>query len=111
LYEKDRNAYYREKTRVLAAYIEILNDMFPGIREDIEVTDIATPVTWERFTGNWQGSYEGWIPTVKTFGTTLPKKLPGLQNFYMTGQWIFPGGGVPMCAAQAKNLFKNFIGQ
>jgi hypothetical protein len=106
LYDKDRDEYYREKKRVLDKYIAILNDRYPGIIEDIEVTDIATPVTWERYTGNWQGSYEGWVPTVKTFGVTLPKKLPGLKNFYMTGQWVFPGGGVPMCMSQGKNLIK-----
>jgi phytoene dehydrogenase-like protein len=111
LYEKDRGAYYREKDKVLETYIQILNDKFPGIREDIEVTDVATPVTWERYTGNWQGSYEGWSPTVETFGVTLPKKLPGLRDFYMTGQWVFPGGGVPMCMAQGKNLIKMIVKQ
>ena len=111
LYEKDRNAYNREKELVLEIYIRILNDIFLGIGEDIEITDIATPVTWERYTGNWQGSYEGWVPTVKTFGVTLPKKLPGLGNFYMTGQWVFPGGGVPMCMAQGKNLIKMIVKQ
>ncbi len=109
LYEKDRKAYNREKDRVLAAYIEILDGIFPGIKEDIEVTDIASPVTWERYTGNWQGSYEGWLPTVKTFGSTLPKNLPGLRSFYMTGQWIFPGGGVPMCMAQGRNIIKMIV--
>jgi phytoene dehydrogenase-like protein len=90
----------------LKTCLGILENIFPGIRDDVEVADVATPVTWERYTGNWQGSYEGWIPTVKTFGTTLPKKLPGLRNFYMTGQWVFPGGGVPMCMAQGKNLIR-----
>jgi phytoene dehydrogenase-like protein len=111
LYEKDRKAYNREKELVLEIYIRILNDIFPEIKKDIEITDIATPVTWERYTGNWQGSYEGWVPTVKTFGVTLPKKLPGLRNFYMTGQWVFPGGGVPMCMAQGKNLIKMIVKQ
>jgi len=32
--------------------------------------------------------------------------LPGLENFYMTGQWTFPGGGVPMCMSQARRLIK-----
>lgn len=111
LYEKDRNAYNREKELVLEIYIRILNDIFPEIKKDIEITDIATPVTWERYTGNWQGSYEGWVPTIKTFGVTLPKKLSGLRNFYMTGQWVFPGGGVPMCMAQGKNLIKMIVKQ
>ncbi len=109
LYEKDRDRYYYEKERVLKIYIRILEDIFPGIKDDIEVTDVATPVTWERYTGNWQGSYEGWMPTIETFGVTLPKKLPGLRHFYMTGQWVFPGGGVPMCMAQGKNLIQQIV--
>ena len=106
LYEKNPDEYNYQKNVVLDQYISILNNQLPGIKEDIEVTDIATPVTWERYTGNWQGSYEGWLPNTKTFGIKLPKKLSGLKNFYMTGQWVFPGGGVPMCMAQAKNLIK-----
>jgi phytoene dehydrogenase-like protein len=106
LYDRDHDRYISEKSDCLEKFINILNERYPGIREDIEVTDVATPVTWERFTGNWQGSYEGWVPTVKTFGHTLPKKLPALKNFYMTGQWIFPGGGVPMCMSQGKNLIR-----
>lgn len=109
LYEKHRDKYYSEKERILGNYINILEDKFPGIKDDIEVADIATPVTWERYTGNWQGSYEGWMPTVETFGVILPKKLPGLRNFYMTGQWVFPGGGVPMCMAQGKNLIQQIV--
>jgi phytoene dehydrogenase-like protein len=27
--------------------------------------------------------------------TRIPKTLPGLDNFYMAGQWVEPGGGVP----------------
>jgi phytoene dehydrogenase-like protein len=109
LYETDKDRYYREKERVLEAYIQRLEEILPGIRDDIEVADVATPVTWERYTGNWQGSYEGWVPTPKTFGTTLPKKLPGLRNFYMTGQWVFPGGGAPMCMAQGRNLIGQIV--
>lgn len=109
LYENNRDGYYNEKERILEAYISILEDKFPGIKDDIEAADVATPVTWERYTGNWQGSYEGWLPTIETFGMRLPKKLPGLRNFYMTGQWVFPGGGVPMCMAQGKNLIGQIV--
>jgi len=105
LYE-DRQKYRMEKQKVLDMCIKQLEKRLPGITDQIEVTDIATPVTWERYTGNWQGSYQGWLPTVQLFGKFLPKQLPGLENFYMTGQWIFPGGGVPMCMAQARRLIK-----
>jgi len=52
-------------------------------------------MTYERYTGNWQGTYEGWQITTKTFSMRMSKTLPGLDNFYMAGQWVQPGGGVP----------------
>jgi phytoene dehydrogenase-like protein len=103
---KDKKKYNAEKVKVLNICLEKLEKKLPGIRKQIEVTDIATPVTWERYTGNWQGSYQGWLPTIELFGKFLPRELPELENFYMTGQWIFPGGGVPMCMAQARRTIK-----
>ena len=104
---KDKKRYYKEKQKVLDIYINEIEKKLPGIKNQIEAIDIATPLTWERYTGNWQGSYEGWLPTVKLFGKFLPKELPGLNNFYMTGQWTFPGGGAPMCMSQARRLIKH----
>jgi phytoene dehydrogenase-like protein len=38
---------------------------------------------------------EGWLITPGTGMRNLPCVLPGLKNFYMAGQWISPGGGLP----------------
>ncbi|MCA9993330.1 MAG: hypothetical protein KDE29_20230, partial [Anaerolineales bacterium] len=65
--------------------------LYPGIRGQIEVKDVATPLSYERFTGNWQGSSCGWLLTKETMGLMiqgLDKTLPGLANFYMAGQWV-----------------------
>lgn len=102
----DREKYGAEKERVLAACLDVLETRLPGIKSQVEAADVATPVTWERYTGNWRGSYEGWLPTVALFGRMLPRELPGLRDFYMTGQWVSPGGGVPMCMAQGRRLIK-----
>ena len=69
--------------------------------------DVATPVTWERYTGNWQGSMEGWLMTRKTFPPfRMSKTLPGLKSFYMAGQWVEPGGGVPTAAMSGRNVIQ-----
>jgi phytoene dehydrogenase-like protein len=69
--------------------------------------DVATPVTWERYTGNWQGSMEGWMMTKKTFPPfRMSKTLPGLESFYMVGQWVEPGGGVPTAALSGRNVMQ-----
>jgi phytoene dehydrogenase-like protein len=103
----DPRTYQAEKQRVLQVCLGELERRLPGITGQVEVTDVATPVTWERYTGNWRGSYEGWLPKVGLFGKLLPRELPGLRDFYMTGQWTFPGGGVPMCMSQARRLVKH----
>jgi phytoene dehydrogenase-like protein len=33
----------------------------------------------------------------------LPKTLPGLDNFYLAGQWVEPGGSVTLAAASGRN--------
>ena len=44
---------------------------------------------------SWRGAYEGWLPTPDAFFGHVRKTLPGLGRFYMAGQWLEPGGGVP----------------
>jgi phytoene dehydrogenase-like protein len=87
--------YREEKERVAESVKAILERRFPGISKQVEMTDIATPVTFERYTGNWQGCYEGFLTTPKTQRMNLKKTLPGLDRFYMAGQWVSPGGGLP----------------
>ena len=92
---RDRTRYRAEKERIAAAVIAGLEERFPGISVLVEMTDVATPITWERYTGNWRGAYEGWMMDAESFTTTMRKTLPGLKNFFMAGQWVNPGGGIP----------------
>jgi phytoene dehydrogenase-like protein len=91
----DPAQYKSEKERIAHTVINILERRFPGLAGQVEMVDVATPVTFERYTGNWQGGYEGWLVTPKTVNMNMKKTLPGLSNFYMAGQWVMPGGGLP----------------
>ena len=63
-------------------------------------------MTWLRYTGNWQGAYAGWLPTRKALATRIRKTLPGLDGLYMCGQWVEPGGGVPVSIISGRNVIK-----
>lgn len=91
---QDLPRYTAEKERIFSEGTAGLEQRFPGIAAQVEMHDVATPMTWLRYTGNWRGSYEGWM-----FGAygSINKTLPGLGNFYMAGQWVNAGGG--MCTA------------
>jgi len=92
---ENMDAYNAEKQKIADNVVSGLEERFPGIKTQIEMRDIATPITWERYTGNWRGAYEGWMFDPKNLTSSMKKTLPGLDNFYMAGQWVNPGGGMP----------------
>lgn len=98
--------YESEKRRVAAEVIDVFEKRYPGSKEKIEVIDVATPATVFRYTNNWKGSMEGWLITPKTGAKQLPCTIPGIRNFYMVGQWISPGGGLPSGLMTARNVIK-----
>ena len=106
LREVGRDRYRAQKDNVAAAVLDELERRFPGIKNKVEVTDVATPVTFERYTGNWRGSWEGWLLTPQTCMLRLPTTLPGLRNFHMIGQWTQPGGGLPPSALSGRQAIQ-----
>jgi len=106
---EDRDAYRKKKEEIAETVVSLLDQRFPGLASRIEVTDVATPLTFERYTGNWQGSFEGWLITPensKVLMKPMSQRLPGLENFYMCGQWIEPGGGLPTSIMSGRRLVK-----
>jgi phytoene dehydrogenase-like protein len=112
---EDPERYDAEKKDIAIKVIDQLETRFPGVADQVEAVDVATPLTYERYTGNWQGSMEGWLPTTETadmmMGKGMDKTLPGLDNFYMIGQWVEPGGGLPPAATSARGVIERICKQ
>lgn len=98
--------YKAEKQRVAEEVIARLDQRFPKFAENIEMVDVATPMTFVRYTGNWRGSFEGWLISTETLRMRMKKTLPGLKNFYMAGQWVEPGGSLPTAAMSGRNAIQ-----
>jgi len=98
--------YRAEKRRIAEAVIDLLDKRIPGLRSAVEVTDVSTPASIIRYTGNWKGSMEGWLLTPKTGIRPLPSTLNGLRKFMMIGQWTMPGGGLPSGPMTARPAVK-----
>ncbi len=102
LRERDPDSYAQKKQALLQEIGAVLDRRFAGLSRQIEQADLATPATFARFTGNWQGSIQGWLPTPRTLGRRLPRALPGLDGFFMAGHWIETGGGLPSAALSGR---------
>lgn len=103
--KKSNNEKYRlEKERIANEVTEILDKKYGNIKSNIEIIDVSTPSTVIRYTNNWKGSFDGWLLTPKMGFKKMKKFLPGLKNFYMAGQWVEPGGGLPSAILSGRNV-------
>jgi phytoene dehydrogenase-like protein len=41
----------------------------------------------------------------------MDKTLPGLESFYMAGQWVEPGGGLPPAAMSGRSVIHTICKQ
>jgi phytoene dehydrogenase-like protein len=96
--------YKTEKNRIAGEVLELLERRFGNIRSKVEMTNGSTPATFIRYTNNWRGSFEGWLWTSKVGFGGMPKMVPGLEDFYMAGHWVEPGGGLPTALRSGRNV-------
>jgi hypothetical protein len=92
------------KERMARQVTDRLERWFPGIEEATALTDVATPYTFWRYARSWRGAFEGWLPTAQAVRVHPSKTLPGLEGFYMAGQWVEPGGGVPTAVMSGRHV-------
>lgn len=98
--------YKAEKQRIADEVLKRLEQVFGSLEGLVDMVDVSTPNSVVHYTSNWKGSFEGFAPTKTTLSKRLPKKLPGLANFAMIGQWTTPGGGLPTAAKDGHDIAK-----
>ncbi len=107
---QDPDRYTAEKDKVARAVIGALDERYPGLAAQVEAVDVATPITYERYTLNWHGAIHGWAMGARKLalmmGTGMRKTLPDLSGFYMIGQWVEPGGNAQLAAASGRDVLE-----
>ncbi len=105
---EDAGAYKTAKAEAISKVVEILTKRFPGLEDQIEMQDMATPLTVERYTGCIQGN-QAWSPpnfSLMTMMKGFTHQLPGLEKFYMAGQWALASVGIPNVVSDGRNMIK-----
>jgi prolycopene isomerase len=75
------------------------------LERHVEVLSLATPVTIERFTENRGGAYVGWRYSAGQVREQIPQQSP-VENLFLCGHWVEPGGGVSNVMAGGLNAAK-----
>ncbi|MDY6904171.1 MAG: NAD(P)/FAD-dependent oxidoreductase [Thermodesulfobacteriota bacterium] len=102
------DAYSELKEEIGDRMIRMAEDVIPGLSNVIEVKEIGTPLTMERYTLNHKGSFLGWAHTPEQTMLKRMKQKTPIKNLYLAGAWTFPGGGQSICL-NSGNLTANMI--
>jgi phytoene dehydrogenase-like protein len=102
---------YKTKKQLVADLVaEKLDKRFPGFTKQVEAVDVVTPVSVEHWTGGYRGFAQPWPPPAELAKEInkhgVSKTLPGLQNFYMVGQWAGGTFGISTVCLMARNLIR-----
>jgi len=89
-----REDYMKQKKHFTDILIKRAETIIPGLSSYIEVVDSATPLTMERYTGNYKGALYGWSQTVPQSGSNRLRNKTPVKNLYLAGAWTQPGGGI-----------------
>jgi phytoene dehydrogenase-like protein len=98
----DKEAYKREKQRLIDDAVAALIQRYPEAEGKIERTDVVTPETYVRYCNAWRGAWMSWGSGGKGVPQYFPGMLPGLEGFIMAGMWTLPPGGLPGAAAAGR---------
>lgn len=107
LRKSDRHQYRAIKSQFQEIILTELDKRLGGIRDKVEEMDFATPASVLRYTNNWKGSAQGWLPSNNLFELyNIGFYLPGLKDFFYSSHWSQPGGGLPVAAKQGRDVAK-----
>lgn len=106
---QDRARYETEKERIAQQVIELLEGHFQGIKSQVEVIDVPTLLTWERFMGGTHGFANMPNKKIDVIGSlfnTSGMTIPGLENFFFAGAWSTSAGALFVNALSGKKVIQ-----
>jgi len=98
---REKGQYEKEKEKVAADVIAALETQLPEIVGNVEVCDVATPLTYERYCANWRGS---WM-TMMEKGIKVrayPADVANMSGVYFAGHRMRAPGGLPVAAMSGR---------
>lgn len=100
----DKEKYAIRKKRITDIMSEAICNTFPEFRNSIETVDCWTPATYNRYFGARSGAYMSFIMPPRMSLIPASPVIPGLENVFISSQWLRPPGGLPNAAKAALSL-------
>jgi phytoene dehydrogenase-like protein len=106
----ERAGWYDDfKTYCESRMIETLNaSIYPGIKEAIIHQFSSTPITLEKYSGNFQGAITGWahnnhpVPAESRIPKIMNAVKTPIPGILQAGQWTYSPSGLPISLITGK---------
>ena len=108
LYKKPEQ-YKNEKERIGQTVLNRIEEKFPSLKGKISLIDVCTPITYNRYTNSYCGSYMPFAYTSKGTIYYSNGKIPGIKNLKLAGQWMVMPGGVPIAMMSGKFAIQRIL--
>ena len=108
---KNREAYNQEKTRIGEVVISAMEKRFPEMKGKLELLDVATPQTYQRYCNAYRGAFMAFWPTLQGKELNHTGNIDGLDNIWLSGQWLQPPGGLPTALITGKDTIMRICKQ
>ena len=89
--ERETKEYEEKKREFAGELIQKVEKVIPNLGKHIEVLEIATPRTMERYTSMPEGALYSFDQSIETKRPYFKAPIKGL---YLAGASTFPGGGI-----------------
>jgi phytoene desaturase len=100
--KQEPSKYVEEKRRLADKVIAAIEARFPELQGKISLLDAATPLTYERYCGAYQGAWMSFALLPGSKQMLHNGRVKGIDNLYMAGQWLIPPGGLPVALVTGK---------
>jgi phytoene dehydrogenase-like protein len=98
---KEDGSYKDKKQELANEFIARLSELIPEIKDNVEVTDVATPLTYERYCKSYEGSWLSvWEPGGKSIN--YPIKCASVNGLYFASQRSMMPGGLPIAVCAGR---------
>ena len=95
-----KQEYLQLKEAVAEKLIVSAESVIPGLKKHVIIRDIATPLTFERYTLNSHGASMGWFPAPSS---KMRSQRTPIKNLFQGGAWTFPGASVYAVVQSGRN--------
>lgn len=100
--KKSYPLYLKEKQRVAEDVKSRIEEHFPSLKDKLEIIDVCTPMTYQRYVNAYRGAYMCWSFTDHGRQLMHSSSIKGVSNLVFSGQWIIMPGGIPIALMSGK---------